>query len=231
MKPTSVGRWSGRWRGTRRWVILTAAGVFLAVLAALVGAAVRRPSWYAPPEVDHARLKTDKRDLVQLLDAIGEALNAGRGIDFELSEAQVNRWLAAGPEFWPDLKLETAALRSPQVAFRTGNRIRVGGLAASGSLQVVVSATAAVTVEPDSLLVSLTGAKVGALPLPRAAVWRLLALPSGWSGQPQADPANDTLRWPNDWTWSNGKRRFRVRRLEVERGVVRVALEPFGAGP
>ena len=107
----------------RRW-----RGVLLAVGAGLTGALIAigcaltcRPTWYEPASIDYARLKADKRELVGLADEIGAALNGRRSIDLELYEDQINRWITARAEIWPDSQTSLEPLRRPQITLLGGN--------------------------------------------------------------------------------------------------------------
>ena len=208
-------------------VALATAGLIL-VLLCLGGAATCRPAWYTPVAIDHARLKTDKRELVDLMDAIGTALNTGRPIDFELREDQVNRWLAARSEMWPEV--EDAGMRSlahPQLRLLDDGRVRLGVIATSGAWSAVLSACATGKLAEDSLVVRIESARVGVLPVPAASVLKPVSEKLTDSG---GTVSGKTISLPNDWVWPNGKPRFRIRRLEVSDGVARVSFEPTGRG-
>jgi hypothetical protein len=116
----------------------------LIVLVA-VGLATCRPEWYAPAAIDRVQLKSDKADFANLLDRIGAALNAGEAIEFEITEHQLNRWLAARGEIWPALRFEVQGLRGIQIII--GRQAVRWRQAAQGPLEVVLSAWKAAGVE------------------------------------------------------------------------------------
>ena len=209
-------------------IVLAAAGVIV-VLLCLGGAATCRPAWYAPVAIDRARLKTDKKELVDLLDDIGRALNTGQSIDFELHEDQVNRWLAARSELWPEL--EDAGMRGlahPQLRLLDENRVRLGVTATGGAWSAVLSASATGQLTEDSLIVRIESARAGVLPVPATSVLKPIREKLADAG---GSLSGSTINLPNDWVWPNGKRRFRISRLEVSGGVARVSFEPTGKVP
>ncbi len=211
-----------RWRT----VALAAAAILVVVILGLGLAATRRPAWYQPAPVDQTRLRDDKRDLVGLLDGIGAALNERRGIGFRLDEAQVNRWLAARAEMWPDSAIDLGPLRDPQISFQ-GDRIRAAALIENGDLRAVVSLTCRVQVSDERVVIEWESARLGALPVPRSWLSRwITSAGSGGRVVRQAD-GRGTVAFENDWIWPNGKRRYRLSTLRITDGAADVSLEPL----
>ena len=167
------------------------------------------------------------------MDSIGDALNAGQPIDVEVRQDQLNRWIAARDEFGPVLgwQIELEGVSFPQVLLLDENRLRIGATAQTRVTAVVLSAAGRLELTPGGLLVHLESVRAGTLPIPRHSVLRplpeLLETDAGELGS----LSGNTIRLRNQWTWPNGKRRFRVARLEVSAGVARLRLEPLPGTP
>lgn len=217
-----------RHRYFRLWGLLSLITTVL-VIVFVVGAATCRPSWYEPAAVDPARLRTDKQELVELFDSIGDALNNGQAIRCELDEAQFNRWLAARDEIWPlvgfEFELEGASY--PQIQLLEGNRLRFGFTSTRSPVSVVMSVTLRLELSGTDLLVHLEGVRAGALPIPRSLVTRALRTQEG--ALDLVDGA--TIRLPNDAIWPNGERPFRIESIEISAGRALVELAPLSGGP
>lgn len=218
--------------GRRRLSGLRKAGLTLAVLAAggiACGgfAAACRPRWYVPAAVDMRRLEGDKDALARLVDEISAALNGGRAIDFELTDAQLNRWVAARREVWPGEDwLELGPLELPLVRFEEG-AVRVAAVVRRGGWGCVVSCSARVSATHDELTARIESVAAGRLPIPRAAAAAGLfraAFRSAARERMLSDGESLPLR--NEFVWPNGKRRFRVQSMTFARGSVRVRLSP-----
>ncbi|MCK4341435.1 MAG: hypothetical protein KAY37_06915 [Phycisphaerae bacterium] len=216
---------------TRRLIVgLTLCGLVLATPLALGLAATCRPTWYRPASIDRARLRDDKRELVNLLDRIGAALNERRRINFQLQEDQVNRWIVARAEMWPEAAIDLGPLQHPQVSF-LDDGVRIAALMEQHGLRAVISVTFRVDVTIDEIRINYDSARLGALPVPRG--WL-----SDWMAQmPIADHVirdsgpDGTIVLQNDWIWPNGKRRYRVADLRISAGQANVVLEPLPGGP
>jgi hypothetical protein len=200
----------------------TAAGLGLAV--------TYRPAWYRPTSVDHSRLRTDKAALADLQEQISAALNSGREVRFQLHEDQLNRWLAARAEIWPDALTELDRWRHPQVSMADGY-VRLGATARCGSFESVVALTCRVELSDNEVVLRFDGPRLGALPIPQ-----------GWVSNPfGGSPASShsviraggpgALIIANGWTWPNGRRRCRLRSLAIAAGVADVVIEPCPGPP
>jgi hypothetical protein len=201
----------------------------LAAVGGLVLALTSRPAWYQPPAIDRARLREDKAALVSLEDQISAALNAGGEIRFQLDEGQINRWLAAQAEIWPQVAVDLGPLQQPQVLLRDGC-IRVAASTKRKGLQVVAALTCYVDVREDEVVIRYDTPRVGAVAVPRGWVSDLAArIPAG-SGV-KVDESRGSVALDNDWVWPNGKRRCRLRELQIADGVATVVLEPLRTGP
>ncbi|MFH1748406.1 MAG: hypothetical protein ABIG44_15340 [Planctomycetota bacterium] len=216
-----------------RWRIISiiiGAVFWVAVLCALA-CATCRPAWYVPMTIDQERLKEDKREFVNMLDAIGGALNRGQTFNLELNEEQVNRWLAARAELPEDWSFEVEGATFPQISFLAGNRVRIAATVSRAGVEVVLSATVRLDLSDEHLLIHIESVRAGSLPVPHKAAMKALA------ESLEIDPADadrhgsNTILTRNVWEWPNGRRRFRILTLEVDSNLTRVSLEPFGGVP
>ncbi|MBW7904116.1 MAG: hypothetical protein LC135_13750 [Phycisphaerae bacterium] len=197
-------------------------------LTGLLLAAARRPAWYQPRSVDHARLAIDKAAAFRTVDEISAALNARQPIEFALDEAQVNRWLAARCEIWPDAELaRLTPLERPLVHMLPDGTLRVAATVAAGEWRGVLALTFRFETAGDELVIHWTGVQFGALPVPRH--WVSGAIDRFVPSQAAPLRAFDqgASRIPNRWTWPNGRRDFRIERLEVRAGEVLIRLAPL----
>ena len=219
-----------RVRRHRRLLVILGAvvGVVILAVGGFLLAGTRRPAWYHPAPPDRARLHEDKAALAGLQEQISAALNAGREARFVLDEAQVNRWLAARAEIWPQLALDLGPLEQPQIRLRDG-RLEVAASGRAGGMRVVGVLGCSVAVAEDTLVIRLDPLKVGALTAPRDWVSDILARPATRRGV-VIDRRAGTITLDNDWVWPNGKRRCRLRELEIGDGVATVGLEPLRTG-
>jgi len=210
----------------RRVLLISVGGVML-TLAALGAAVTCRPAWYQPASIDYARLDEDKRELTRLLDDVSHSLNAGRSVEVVLSQDQVNRWIAARAEL-PDLpgpRTPHAPLQQPYVDF-LADRLRVGISLNRGGFPLVVSATLRLSATGDVVSAALDSIRVGALPAPQAAIAQAIdRLLADASSVGRGDAADICV--PNDFTWQNGKLRFRLRQIALTQAQLRLTLEPY----
>ncbi len=208
-------------RGAGCWKHAIVAGAVTLLLGGgglLVGL-VWRPAWYRPAAVDYGRLREDKAALVALEEEISAALNAGRSIRVEIRAEQLNRWLAARHEIWPNLIAELADLEDPVAEIGAGT-VRLGVLWKRGHWRAVLSVQAEVLETRDELAVRCDAPRVGAVPIPRDWVAGIPpAMGATWD-------TSGVLRIPNCWIWPNGRRACRLTALECRPGVVMVELGP-----
>jgi hypothetical protein len=206
---------------------VTAGGLTAAIIVA--GCTLTcRPRWYQPASIDYTRLKMDKQDLVNLLDSIGASLNCGEAVELEFGQDQVNRWITARAEIWPDHQAAALEpLRHPQVAFLDRNRLLVAATVEWSGLEPVVSCVCRFELDEGQLSVFCDGLRVGMLPVPAAWLAGPLNELATAFDSPTAASVDRGFVFPNEWVWPNGKRRFRIRRLDVSAGQAGIALEPI----
>lgn len=217
--------------GRFRWSTVTigAAGALILALISAIFASILRPSWYLPIAIDYSQLEADKRDLVSWYDRISGALNAGRSIEVQIDQDQLNRWVASREEMWPDLALRIKGAEDPLLRLRTGNRIEFGATVEHNGWKSVVSVRIGVAVE-GRILARVEQVRVGRLLFPLAVVWPLVV--SRLNEHPLAAVELDgrTLRVFNEWVWENGRVPFRIGDLRVDDRRLQMRFDPITGG-
>lgn len=204
------------WWRILRWFSLASTIVSIICLLSLF----YRPGWYRPASVDYQRLPDDKRAMTKLVDDVSEALNRGRSITFEITEEQMNHWLAARNEL-PDFAFEIPSVESIQMRFFP-ERIEAAAMLERGGWRFVARADLRIVVAGDNVSFRTDAVRLGALPIPAATIMSRVAqglggeLTGGW------------IVGPNRFEWPNGDRECRIAGLEIAPGVLRVTLEPTG---
>ena len=208
--------------------MLAVLGVTIVVLPLVGGLALTcRPSWYQPVSIDYTHLQEDKRTQLRLENEISAALNNNRAVEIELEEAQVNRWIAARDELWPGETPSLEPFPRPQVVFLEPNRVRLAALVERSGMPVVLSATFQIDLQADGLVLSWERARAGVLPTPGKLIEQAARrLTRRLRLDEQAATAGQ-VTLPGEWTWPNGKRRFRLADLAINDGVLRVTLVPL----
>ncbi len=205
---------------------LTTSGiVFLATIVAGCSL-LRRPAWFSPITIDYERLPEDKRALVESLDSIGVALNAGRAITLTFDEQQLNRWITARSEM-PDVATVTIdPLEYPQISLLDGNHIRVAALLPRSGLELIISCVLEITRTDDQVALRISSAKLGSLSMPRAWIRRVIDAPrlARESGALASDKAD--FAYVNEFIWPNGDVVFTLEELEITAGRIRLKLKP-----
>jgi hypothetical protein len=212
----------------RRWRRgLSITGVISFILGgALLLALTCRPAWYQPAAIDRAQLPADRAALADLIEDIGVALNAGESCTFTLTADQINRWITARDEIWPDTRVALEPLRDPQVALRPG-KVILAATAARAGLRGVVSIVLGAEVAGDEIRVRVRGTRLGRCPLPRKPLERLIHSVTRLDVVRAAADEPYTLIVDNRGVWPNGRRRYRVAELDLQEGQVTVRLEPL----
>lgn len=222
MPSSSRTRRAGRWRLAAVLLLLLLAWLTFAILLA----ATCRPASYRPMSINQARLAHDKRNLVNLVDEIGVALNAGQTALITLDEAQINRWLAGRAHFWPDANLDLTPFDHPQIALEP-DAVAVAAQVADGNWRIVLSIACKIQICAETIQIDCARARVGRLPLPVAWGLRQSAaavaegLPRDWR------LADGQLVLPNRFTWPNGERAYKVQRLTIRDKTVQIELAPL----
>ncbi len=212
----------------RRWAsaLLITLLTLLITLTTLWLALTCRPAWYRPAAIDQARLRDDKHELVTLLDHIGAALNAGRSIRIELDAAQVNRWLTARREMWPDADIDLGPLRHPVLRFEPGG-LRLAALADTGTFRTVLSARCHIALQDDRLALRCHAVRLGVLPVPSTWLQHPLADLLRSAADSPAPSGDGTSLLDNRWRWPNGKVPFRLDRVSFTADHATLELTPL----
>lgn len=212
-----------RWRRLSLLLLLVA---FAAVLYA--GAALTcQPAWYQPLSIDYQRLEGDKSAQHHLENKISAALNENRSVRFTLDEARLNRWIAARDELWPAELPSIEPFSHPQVLLESGNRVRLAARVTHAGMQVVLSATFQVDLQPDGLVVTCDSVQAGALPAPRTLLEKAARKLAHRLDLPDHAVDNGRVTLTNEWLWPNGKRPCRISELSITDGELHARLEPL----
>lgn len=202
---------------------------FSILLLAYVFFSVRSvPGWYVPPTLDHAKLNDDKRDLTNMLDAIGGALNRGKTADLELNEGQLNRWLAARDEMPlpAEWSYEFPDIHGPQINLLDGDRIRLSGAVERGGRSYVFSFVVHLAVDGERLRITPVDVRIGSLGIPRFLLsWVSQRARAGGAGRDAID-LSQAVDTSAAGVWPNGRRPFQMEHLEVSVGRIKLQLRP-----
>ena len=225
----------------RSWRVWCKRAAVLAAVLGVVGAvalyllAQHLPSWYRPQPVPPAQLPRLRSEVTRLIDDISDALATGRTIDLTFTSEQLNAFLAALPELWPDAARNVPPqLHQPLVQLQTA-RVRLAVLYEGDRAAAVLSATLAVTLTgPDGELLELRigDPRLGSLPVPAGALTPWLAEQPLRLGQRVGPPHTVAdlftgVEIPNRFTWPNGRRSFRIDALDCSPTQLHIRLEPF----
>ncbi|MCG3127094.1 MAG: hypothetical protein CHACPFDD_01952 [Phycisphaerae bacterium] len=212
-----------RRRRLRRYAAAAAGALLLAVIVG-GSAGTCRPAGYERVAIDHIRLPQDRNDFVNLVDRIGDALHRGEAIDFELSEDQLNRWIAARDELSPEpAPVRIEGLRYPHVRI-TPEGVVLAATRETAGIPLVISATIQVRVEGDALVWGLRRVAIGRLPLPTASVAEQLLRPLMARGVATQRTSSGEIRTSNRFVWPNGRIDACVQALTIRPGVISVRL-------
>ncbi|MFQ5461700.1 MAG: hypothetical protein ACE5E5_03635 [Phycisphaerae bacterium] len=220
---------------------------FLALLVTLTVLWIvfeHKPSWYRPAalEGDDLRLVTSRA--TQWADEVSDQMVHGQPFELVLVSREVNEFLAALPELFPDEFLNwPQALRLPAVGFEP-DAIHIGLLCEMDGWRVIAALALTAKIIDDGRFVRIaaTGVYGGSLPLPRsllgrvfdpsfAALARSVSLKSGDRAErilkelASVDDLFEGVLIRNRFVWPNGKRAFRLEtiRMETDRLVLGIA--------
>jgi hypothetical protein len=221
------GLWRGS-RGRRAALALLVAPVALIVVAALL--TLRPPAWYEPPRIPESRHQAVRDQLQDVADRFSAMLLGTAPFLVEFTQDQLNQWITLRERMWPAARdMLPADLGDPFVRLEPGRIVLAAALArAPGRPVVSVALTAGM--EDDALAVRIAGCRVGTLPVPLTWLARELRRVriDRASGVSVGGSLADGLRIGTHHTWWNGRRDYRVRRVEALSGLLRVEIEPLG---
>lgn len=211
-------------RTLRRVVISFLLAIPLAIVGVFAGLTCK-PAWYRPAAIDYNLLEADKRDATNLIDHIGDELNAGRPVEIEISQEQANRWLTARRELPQGAEVDLGPVENPFLLFDDNGEIRIAATVRRGAWATVASIGVRFEVAGDSLTIRPEAAQAGLIPAPQSLLKEALgALLKNSGGKLQEQ--DGAVRVPNAFVWANGKRAYRIGEIKVGGGKLRMRLEP-----
>ncbi len=223
------------WRRRVRWIGAGGAALVLVAVIVLWMLFQHIPVWYEPVYVSAADLQRVRDDLVGTFDAVSRQMNGERPFAMRITQQQLNEWLAAREQMWPPAQeWVPPGMENPVVRFEA-DRIILAGTVVYGSLRAVLSVSVALTVDGDGLSVRLFDFRGGSLPVPEALVREPLRRIDArrrdgryaGDGMPAAEALLTGVRIPAEFTWPNGKRRFRIGAVRLERGAIILDVAPL----
>jgi hypothetical protein len=193
-----------------------------------------KPEWYEPAVLSEAGIQRARGDATTLVGTISDQMVTGRTFEVALSDCRVNEWLTALPTSLPELRRSFArGISEPAIRFDPG-RLRLGALWQSGGWRAILSLSLCVDVSEDgeSIDVTLARAQGGSLPLPRRTVDKLVSrLLRDVSARAEVHASLYDLRCGvqlrNRFVWGNGDRPFRLERIKIGSGELRLRIEPL----
>jgi len=215
-----------------RWLALLAGTAIAVLIVSAYLALSYRPLWYQLPHVAPPQYQQIRDEVTGLISAVGTALHDERPVRLTLTDRQVNRWIAARRQIWPTLQgYLPPSLADPYVRF-AGSRIVVAVRFESRWLRCLLSAEVRVRLDESAqvLRVSLEGLRVGAVPVPRSFVLKLLRQrlrTAGLPGPLATLVSQGDFVVPNRFVWPNGKFPFRLGMLAVNDGRLSLEIVPL----
>jgi hypothetical protein len=221
----------------RKWVVRTLAALILLALGGLIWAWVaihRIPDWYTPARVAPQNIQAVKDDVTGAFNEFSEAVNRDEPFYMNLSQDQVNRWLAVRDEFGPEVRRYFPDWLSDPMVIVKRDRIGLAGTVSAEGFRSVVSLWFEVAIHGEQVHVKLTDVFGGTLRVPKAMVLNRIR---DWleGSDPASDRAASRLRaieqllagkeLDNHFSWENGRRDFRLLALEAVDGGVRLRAQ------
>ena len=236
-------------RRIKRWLLVSLAltvgllgvvCVFLWLLLAHV------PWWYRPPHIPEAEYTRIRNELLESVSDFGDQLVEGRPFELTLTDRQISEWVAARSEVWPEAdEWIPDFVQDPVIVFEPGRLILAGRVDKSG-WQAIASAHLTFDLAGDAITVRLAEASCGSCPLPVSLIADRLEPVLTAGGQDvdaMPDALADVVRFfrdqgaveylkhgvtvDNRFHWQVSKRWFRIRDLAIERGQLRMLVEPL----
>lgn len=228
-------------------LLLLSFGAVFAMVGGLWFTFQHRPPWYQPVTPDEATLQAARRESAAVADSTSRSMVEGEMFEVALSDAAVNRWLAALPSLWPDVgRRMPAGLRDPAVSFDEGE-MRIGGFYEDRGWRVIANAAIVpeLTDAGATITLRLAAARGGSLPLPRNFLERAVrqlrrradeavTAPDGddefWSAMREIRTVDDLFRgvsFKNRFVWPNGERAYRIDAINARDGVLRLRIDPL----
>lgn len=203
------------------------------VLAALV---LHTPGWYVVPHVAESRQQSVRDRLERMTDEFSMALLKPDVFDIELTQDELNDWLAMCGRIWPAAKRAIPPEWSgPVIRFDPG-RIMIAAQYKTAVGRAVVSGELALSLDGDMIVVRPARLRIGHMPVPLTWLTRWvrglkLASRATESGVSLTGNVSEGFRLPTRHTWWNGARDFRIRDVRLTPGAVALEIEPLGPRP
>jgi hypothetical protein len=213
------------------------AALFISPLmgVALWLSAQHKPSWYRPLKLDSESLQRVRREAVAQADDFGDRLVLGRPFEVTLTQREVNEWLTALPQIWPEANVAwPPEIHEPYVKFSPGTICLAAHVDRSVG-QAILNIDLVPELSPDgrSVRVAASALRLGSLPIPRVLLERI----ASWV-TPREAPENDAhrvalaelfsgLTTANRFVWPNGERPFRIRSARIMNAELRLGIEPL----
>ncbi len=233
--------------------VLFASG-FVAIVVLLL-LAQRKPSWYTPVHLTPDDLPRLRRDVTRQLDDISRNMVHREPFAVTWTQEQLTERLAAFPDLWPEARQAWPPELSDPVVKIDKDAIRIGAFVERSGWRAIVSANITTDVTTDSanesrIRVQLREATVGSLSAPRWLLKRWFdkqlahsdsfALPTSRDTDLHRKPhatihATDRLTIdrlfnglliPNNFTWPNGQRPFRITRITTSASTITIHIQP-----
>lgn len=238
-----------RWR---RW-LATGFGLVLAAIGAsclfLWLSLTRVPTWYHPPTVPEAEYQRVRDSLVDAVSEFSDRLVRGKPFELTFTGRQVSEWIATRSAIWTEAgDWVPPFLQDPVVAFEPGRMILAACLN-KNDWKAIVSAHVSFEVTPMTVTVRLNEVAGGSLSIPVSLVAERLQTVLAAPGQDvdaMPDGVSDVVRFfrdagavellkrgvvvDNRFRWKNGERWFRILDVTIERGALRLRVEPLATG-
>jgi hypothetical protein len=207
------------------------------------------PAWYDPPTVPEAEYQRVRDSLVDAVSEFSDRLVRGRPFEMTFTGRQVSEWMATRSAIWPDAgDWIPPFLEDPVMAFEPGRMILAARLN-THDWKAIVSAQLSFQVTRETVRIRLKKVAGGSCAIPVSLVAERLQAVLAASGQDvgaMPDGVSDAVRLfrdhgavellqrgvavDNRFRWKNGERWFRILDVAIEKGKLRLRVEPLPTG-
>lgn len=202
------------------------------------------PAWYRPAKLAAQDVPAVRGRVTEVADYVSDQMVKRRQFDITLTDTEVNEWLAAGPDIWPDWDAYwPQGVIDPAVRFDDGE-VALGARINRGPWEGILSLRFHVTAAADGrrLAVRLAGLYGGSLPVPQTLLQDFLQplLDSYAREMDRTDMQTlrgtqvrtvqdlfDGVTVSNRFVWPNGQRDFRIVNIACGAGRLILTCEPM----
>jgi len=217
--------------------------------------AQRKPSWYTPARLTPDDLPRLRRDVTIQLNDISRKMVQREPFTVTWTQEQLTERLAAFPDLWPESRNAWPTEFSDPVVRIDKDAIRIGAFLERSGWRAIVSVVLTADVTSDTpnasrIRVQLREASVGSLTAPRWLLRRWFdkrlahsdsfALPASRDADSlpisrattraanrlTIDRLFNGLLIPNNFTWPNGQRPFRITRITTSASTITIHIQP-----